>query len=87
MRCCETCFNENFLKDSIQRHGRRGTCQYCQGRGVYIIEAADLEPQFTRFTDLYSPANSGVNIPPDVDVLRMASQLATLIQDQWDSLQ
>src|SRR2546427_7997762 len=84
MRCCQACFDDDFLKDYIRRHGRRGMCQYCRSRRGCVIDAADLEPLFKRFIDLYSPASPGVNLPPDVDVWRMGDQLATLIQDQWD---
>lgn len=55
MRCCEACFfDDDFLKDHIRRNGRLGTCQYCRKRRVYVIEAGELEPLFTRFTELYS---------------------------------
>ena len=83
MRCCEGCFKDDFLKDYIRRHGRRGSCQYCRARGRYVIDAAELEALFARFTELYSPVEPGVNVPPDVDVLEVGEQLATLIQDQW----
>ncbi len=83
MRCCEACFDDEFLKDYIRRNGKRGACQYCRARGKYVLEAGQLEPLFARFTDLYSPLQVGVNVPPDVDVLRVGDHLATLIQDQW----
>jgi RES domain-containing protein len=83
MRCCEACFDNEFLKDHIRRNGKRGSCQYCRARGKYVIEAGELEPLFARFTDVYSPLQPGVNAPPDVDVLRAGDRLATLIQDQW----
>lgn len=83
MRCCEACFDDNFLKDYIRRHGRRGSCQYCLAHRKYAIEAGELELLFARFTTVYSPLNPGVNAPPDVDVLRVGDRLATLIQEQW----
>jgi RES domain len=83
MRCCEACFDDEFLKDYIRRHGERGSCQYCRTRGKSVIDAAELEPFFTRFTDLYSPVDVGGNVPPDTDVLAVGEQLATLIYEQW----
>jgi RES domain-containing protein len=83
MRCCEACFEDDSLKDYIRRHGRRGSCQYCRARGKYAIDAAELEPFFSRFTDLYSPVDLGGNVPPDADVLEVGEQLATLIYEQW----
>lgn len=68
---------------SNRRAGQCGTCQCCLARGKYVIEARELEPLFDRFTDRYSPLEVGANVPPDVDVLRVGDQLATLIQDQW----
>ncbi len=82
MRCCEACFEDDFLKDYIRGHGSRGSCQYCRARGRYVIDAAELEPLFARFTELYSPGEPGVNVPPDADVLRVGEQLASLIQDR-----
>jgi len=84
MLCCEACFDDEFVKDYIRRNGRRGTCQYCRTRGKYVIEAAELEPLFERFTHLYAPVQVGINVLPDVDVLRLGDRLATIIQDQWD---
>lgn len=83
MRCCEACFEDAFLKDYIRRNGRRGSCQYCGAKGKYVIDAAELESLCTRFTELYSPLDVGGNVPPDVDVLRVGEQLATLIYEQW----
>jgi RES domain-containing protein len=83
MRCCEACFDDEYLKDQIRRNGKRGTCQYCRARGKCVIEAGELEPLFSRFTEAYSPLQPGINAPPDVDVLRVGDPLATLIQDQW----
>ena len=84
MRCCEACFDDAFLKEYIRQHGRLGTCQYCRARRKFVIEASELQPLFTRFIRLYQPADAGVNIPIDADVLRMGEPLATLIQDQWE---
>ncbi len=83
MRCCEACFEDEFLKDHIRQNGKRGTCQYCRARGKYVIEAGELAPSFARFTDVYSPLQPGVNAPPDVDVLRPGDRLAALTQDHW----
>jgi RES domain-containing protein len=83
MRCCEACFEDDSLKGHIRRRGKRGSCQYCRARGKYVIDAAELEPFFTRFTDLYSPVDLGGNVPPDVDPLEVGEQLATLIYEQW----
>ena len=83
MRCCEACFDDEFLKDYIRQNGKRGTCQYCRARGKHVIEAGELESLFARFTDVYSPLQPGINAPPDVDVLRVGDRLARLIQDQW----
>lgn len=74
MRCCEAYFEDNFLKDYIRRHGRRGTCQYCLARRKFASEAGELEPLFARFAAVYSPLNPGVNAPPDVDVLRVRTK-------------
>jgi hypothetical protein len=81
MRCCEACFDDNLLKDFIRRQGERGSCQYCRARSKYVIDASELEPLFIRFTSLYSPANPGINLPPDA--FGVGEPLATLIQDQW----
>ncbi len=79
MRCCEACFEDDFLKNYIRHRGKRGSCQYCRARGKYVIDAAELESFFSRFTDLYSPVDLGGNVPPDVDPLEVGEQLATLI--------
>lgn len=83
MRCCEACFDDAFLKEHIRQHSRLGTCQHCHSRRKFVIEASELQPLFTRFIRLYQPAEPGINIPVDADVLRMGEPLATLIQDQW----
>jgi len=84
MRCCEACFDDNFIKDYIRRNGSRGTCQFCGARRKYVIEAGELEQLFNRFTNLYAPLSPGVNVSPDADVLMVGDRLASLIQDQWD---
>jgi len=84
VRCCEASFDDDLLKDFIRTHGESGTCQFCRARGKHVIDAPELEALFTRFTDLYSPAQPGVNLPPDVDVMRVGDPLATLIQDDWE---
>jgi hypothetical protein len=84
VRCCEACFNDRFLKDYIRQNGWLGTCQYCQSRRRFVIEATELEPLFARFTEIYAPVNAGVNVPNDADVLDYGQPLADLIQEQWD---
>lgn len=84
MRCCEACFDDQYLKDHIRQHGRLGTCQYCRSRRKFVIKAGDLQPLFTRFTEIYAPVNAGINVPNDVDVLDYGQSLADLIQEQWD---
>lgn len=83
MRCCEACFDDPILKDDIRRRGKRGRCAFCRRRGLFTIEAGELEELFTRFTDIYSSVRPGENVPPDVDAIDVGEFLATLIQEQW----
>src|SRR5690348_5221711 len=84
MRCCERCFNDEYLNARIREGGRVGSCQFCRSRRVPIIDTSELQPLFVRFTEIYAPVQPGVNVAPDADVLRIGDQLVTLIQDQWE---
>ncbi|MFZ0913563.1 MAG: RES domain-containing protein [Candidatus Korobacteraceae bacterium] len=83
MRCCEACFNDDYLKNYIREHGRRGSCEYCGSRTKHVIEAGELERLFARFTELYAPVDIGVNVPSGAEAIDYGQQLADLIQEQW----
>jgi hypothetical protein len=81
MRCCEACFDDEFLKTFIRNHRRRANCQFCPGREKHVIEASELKPLFARFMDLCTPLN--LSRPDNSTASDSGGQLATIIQDQW----
>ena len=83
MRCCEQCFDDNYLKHYIREHGRVGTCQFCRARRTHVIEAADLQELFARFTALYSPLQVGLNVPFGTDAYEIGDRLGSVIQEEW----
>lgn len=58
MDCCRQCFEDPLLKEYIKEHGNPGDCESCGAEAEYVIEAADLEVLFHRFTGLYYPSDS-----------------------------
>lgn len=42
MRCCERCFDDDYLKQYIHMHGRIGSCQFCRARRVHVFCSAGL---------------------------------------------
>lgn len=40
--CCENCFSDMYLKSYIRENGEKGTCEYCNSQGVYIITTEQI---------------------------------------------
>lgn len=72
MTCCRRCFEDEFLRGYIREKSVKGDCDYCGAQAESVIEAADLEVLFQRFTDLYCPSNDERGEP-----------LADLIESVW----
>lgn len=40
--CCENCFSDMYLKNYIRENGEKGTCEYCNSQGAYIITTEQI---------------------------------------------
>jgi len=52
---CQHCFKDKVLIDLIRREGRRGWCDWCGGRNVYVIPLYELGDIFRDVVQIYSP--------------------------------
>lgn len=54
--CCEHCFTDFFVKETIIKTGSIGTCSFCGSRDSRCVSPKELQKLFLPLIDLYSPA-------------------------------
>lgn len=80
MRCCVSCFRDEYLKALIRTEGRIGKCDYCKSSNRYTVSIGEIDHLFERFLTLYEPVQVGQNV---MDYFA-GDPLADLIQSEWD---
>lgn len=57
MNCCIKCFKDPEIKDIISGVNKKGDCNFCESKSVYICEATNdnLKESFERLIDIYCP--------------------------------
>lgn len=58
--CCPVCFDDLWLKDYIDRKSKAvGVCEHCGQENVKTVAPADLQPEFEKVLEAYSPKAFG----------------------------
>lgn len=52
---CHRCFKDKSLIDFIRKQGKRGWCDWCGGRNVYIVPLYELGEIFREAVTIYQP--------------------------------
>lgn len=55
MNCCENCFVDEVLVKHIRAKRKRGSCDFCESRGVRVVEALSLHSFFEPVVALFQP--------------------------------
>ena len=73
MKCCSSCFNDEILKNYIEKNGESGNCDFCNCQNVQTIDPPQIYSYFSVLSSIYIPTDSdtGNNLP-------------TLINDDWN---
>ena len=56
-RACHRCFKDEALVDFIRKKGRRGWCDWCGARNVYVVPLYELGDAFRDAVSIYEPAD------------------------------
>ncbi|GAE32811.1 RES family NAD+ phosphorylase [Halalkalibacter hemicellulosilyticus] len=84
MKCCENCFDDEFLIKEVQEIGKIGDCDYCGELNVYTINIKLLNEHFSKVIKLYTPTEAYEHYDPEVDhPLEVGVSLITLINEDW----
>ncbi len=76
MFCCEECFKDIFIKNTIQRLGTMGNCDFCSAKNVKIIDISNsnvISDNIIELLQLYSISND-----------KKAKPLKKALRDDWD---
>jgi hypothetical protein len=70
-RACQRCFQDKALVDLIHKEGKRGWCDWCGARNVYVISLYELGEMFREVASLYEPSE------------REGDPISFLLQEDW----
>ncbi len=62
MKCCQNCFNSNYLNQIIINNHNLGDCDYCLSKNVYTYRPDELHLFFKNILDLYEMNPDGDSI-------------------------
>ena len=69
---CQHCFRDKVLIDFIRQEGRRGWCDWCGGRNVYVIPLYKLGNIFRDVVSIYQSGDGNDD------------SISFLLQEDWD---
>lgn len=55
MLCCTECFNDEYLKDYIEKNGDIGNCEYCNSTQQRCMNTEDLADLFRPLLNVFEP--------------------------------
>lgn len=76
MFCCEKCFKDTFIKNTIQKLGSIGNCDFCSAKNVKIFDISysnEISDKIIELLQLYDVSNDS-----------NAKPLKEILQDDWD---
>lgn len=63
MNCCENCFRDIELKSFISSNSNEiANCDFCKTKNTSVIDATELQDQFTNLLDIYAICETGKSI-------------------------
>ncbi|RZI52304.1 RES domain-containing protein [Aeribacillus pallidus] len=84
MKCCEKCFEDEFLKQLIINNNEKGCCDYCLKKDVYVINIKELSPYFLELEKIYTNTEAYVHYDPDVELAaEVGTVLICWINEEW----
>lgn len=61
--CCINCFENNYIKEYIQKNGERGICDYCKSYNVNIISTKRIGKYMRKCLDkAYEEMEEGTGV-------------------------
>jgi len=69
---CHHCFNDKTLIDFIRQKGRRGWCDWCGARNVYVMSLHELGDIFRDVIPIYAQSNAN------------GDPISYLLQEDWN---
>lgn len=84
VKCCEKCFEDEFLIQVIKNNNVKGYCDYCSNENGYVINVEELSPYFLKLEKLYRHTEAYEHYNPDYEVAgEVGGILLTLINEDW----
>ncbi len=69
---CHRCFKDKIIIDLIRREGRKGLCDWCEARSLYVIPLHELGDMFRDVVSIYQPG--------DIN----GDHISYLLQEDWN---
>jgi RES domain/HEPN/RES N-terminal domain 1 len=69
MKCCENCFEDNYLKRFVREHGKRGDCDHCGDKRRFVLAASELHDTFKAVFSLFEPYHPAEHSVASTDTL------------------
>ena len=76
MKCCIHCFSDSHVKDTINRLGEIGDCDFCSAKGVKVFDISNSNLISDKIIDLLQAYVES----DDID----AKPLLQAIKDDWE---
>lgn len=86
MKCCEKCFSDHLLQDAVRENKETGDCDYCDAKGIAVVEASKLYDIFSGLISLYEPVEYGMHFHKEFgpDAIDIGDWLPNCIEeDGW----
>ena len=69
---CHRCFRDKALIDFIRKQGKRGWCDWCGGRNVYVVSLYELGYIFRDAVSIYEQDDT------------CSDSISFLLQEDWE---
>ncbi|MED3553880.1 RES domain-containing protein [Cytobacillus praedii] len=86
MRCCQNCFEDEYLITKIKEYDEIGCCEYCHSEEVYVIEVDELTEEFDKLFKHYGSTEPYEFYHPELqgDPSEFGDRLIELINEDWN---